>query len=77
MNNDEINRLIQLAANAYCRRAEFNGRQPVIDDSDIVLFGDQEVVMLCSGEDILAYYTFSPEGRLRHMAPYSVGPDRI
>lgn len=76
MNNEEINRLIEIAANAYCRRVEFDGRRPVIDDSDIIQFGNQEAIMLCNGEDILAYYIFSAEGRLRHMAPYSVRDDR-
>ena len=73
MTNEEINHLIELAASAYCSRADFDGRRPVINDSDIVQFGGQEAVMLCRGEDILAYYTFSPEGRLRHMTPYSRG----
>ena len=41
MTNEEINHLIELAASAYCRRADFDGRRPVINDSDIVQFGGQ------------------------------------
>lgn len=77
MNNDEINRLIELAANAYSRRAEYDGRRPVIEDSDIIQLGNQDAIMLCRGEDILAYYVFSPEDRLRYMTPYSVHGDKI
>ena len=73
MTNDQVNRFIHLAANAYCRRSEFDGRLPVIKHSDIIQFGGQDVVMLCIGEDVLAYYTFSPEGRLRYMSPFSMG----
>lgn len=73
MTNDEVDRLIHLAANAYCRRVDFDGRHPVIKDSDIIQLGDQDAVMLCAGEDVLAYYTFSPEGRLRYMSPISMG----
>jgi hypothetical protein len=73
MQNEEIDKIIGKAVMSYIRRPDYDGRTPVLADCDIILVGDRDVVMLCAGVDILAYYCFSPEGHLRYMDPAAIG----
>lgn len=50
-------------------RRDYDGREPNTADSDIVQLDGQDAVMLCAGNDVIAYYVWSPEGRLRYMQP--------
>lgn len=69
MTNEEIDQLIRKARHAYMSRPDYDGREPVVADSDIVQLDGEEAVMLCAGDEVIAYYTWSPEGRMRYRQP--------
>lgn len=69
MTNEEIDKTIRMARQAYMSRRDYDGREPNTADSDIVQLNGQEAVMLCAGTEVIAYYVWSPEGRLRYMQP--------
>lgn len=69
MTNAEIDKWIRLARHAYMSRSDYDGREPVVEDSDLVLLDGEDAVMLCVGSEVIAYYVWSPEGRLRYVQP--------
>lgn len=69
MTNEEIDKIIRLAGHAYMSHSDYDGREPVVADSDIVQLDGEDAVMLCAGDEFIAYYTLSPEGRMRYMQP--------
>ncbi len=69
MTNEEINKIIRKARHAYMSRSDYDGREPIIEDSDIVQIDGHDAVMLCTGDEVIAYFTWSPEGRMRYVPP--------
>ena len=69
MTDEEIDKIIRLARHAYMSRSDYDGLEPVVADSDIVQLDGEEAVMLCAGDEVIAYYVWSPEGRLRYAPP--------
>ena len=69
MTNQEIDKIIRMARHAYMSRRDYDGREPVVEDSDIIKLDGEDAVMLCAGSELIAYYTWNPQGRMRYVQP--------